>query len=89
MLTNTTIESSTTLTPEDLKEKLRLGPTNFSFQKKDGTIRNAYGTLLMSEIPEDQHPKSGSEASPKIIPFFDLEKSAWRSVGIEQPIFAQ
>lgn len=87
MLTNTTLESSTKLTPDDLKEKLRTGPINFSFQKKDGTIRNAYGTLLMSEIPDDQHPKSGSESSPKVIPFFDLEKLAWRSVGVEQPIY--
>lgn len=79
MLTNTT--------SEDLKTRLRLGSINFSFQKKDGTIRKAYGTLLMSEIPEDQHPKSGAEASPKVIPFFDLEKLGWRSVSIDQPIF--
>lgn len=87
MLNNTTIQFLNPLTPEDLKSKLRLGPIKFAFHKKDGSVRNAYGTLLMSQIPEDQHPKSGTEASPKIIPFYDLEKEAWRSVSVEQPIF--
>ena len=88
MLTNTTPGPSIPQSSiEDLKNRLKSGPVNFAFRKKDGSLRLAYGTLDMSKIPDDQHPKSGSEASPKIVPFFDLEKMAWRSVGIEQPIF--
>jgi len=72
----------------ELKEKLRQGPTNFAFRKKDGSLRLAKGTLKLELIPGDLQPKSGNEASPKILPFFDLDKSEWRSISVGQLIFS-
>ena len=74
-------------TVEDLKAKLKSGPVRFAFRKKDGSLRLAYGTLDLNKIPADQQPKSGKEASPKILPFYDLEKFAWRSIQVGQLIF--
>ena len=88
MLTNTTPGPSIPQSSiEDLKNRLKSGPVNFAFRKKDGSLRLAYGTLDMTKIPDDQHPKSGNEASPKILPFYDLEKFAWRSIQIGQLVF--
>jgi hypothetical protein len=72
---------------ENLKEKLKQGPVRFAFRKKDGSLRLAYGTLDLSKIPNEAQPK-GNEASPKILPFYDLEKFAWRSVQVGQLVFS-
>ncbi len=71
---------------EDLKTKLKQGPVRFAFRKKDGSLRLAYGTLDLAKIPSEAQPKGG-EASPKIFPFYDLEKFAWRSIQVGQLIF--
>jgi len=71
---------------EELKNRLKQGPVRFAFRKKDGSLRLAYGTLDLSKIPVDNHPK-GNQASPKILPFYDLEKFSWRSVQIGQLVF--
>ena len=59
--------------------RLKAGRTSFSFVKKDGTVRNAIGTTDLGLIPSDFHPK-GYGSSDKVITFFDLEKTSWRSV---------
>ena len=88
MLTNTTPGPSIPQSSvDDLKNKLKSGPVHFAFRKKDGSLRLAYGTLDLNKIPSDQQPKSGNEASPKILHFYDLEKFAWRSVQVGQLIF--
>jgi len=76
-----------TLSPKALRAKLRRGPFKFSFEKKDGTLREAYGTLNMELIPESNRPKTDQSSSPMIVPFYDLEKGAWRSVSAAAPVF--
>lgn len=71
---------------EDLKTKLKQGPVRFAFRKKDGSLRLAYGTLDLTKIPNEAQPK-GNQASPKIFPFYDLEKFGWRSIQVGQLIF--
>lgn len=73
---------------EELKSKLQTGPVRFAFRKKDGSLRMAYGTLDLSKIPSEAHPKTGNSASEKILPFYDLEKFAWRSIQVGQLIFS-
>ncbi len=73
---------------EELRNKLQSGPVRFAFKKKDGSLRLAYGTLDLSKIPSDQHPKGVKQSSPRILPFYDLEKFAWRSIQIGQIIFS-
>ena len=70
---------STVITHERLKSMLSKGPTRFSFTKTDGTIREAYGTTNLGEIPSSNHPSGGSTPSGTTT-FFDLENGAWRAV---------
>lgn len=79
-------KKSNAITVEELKEKLNGGPVRFSFQKKDGTVRKAYGTRKMGLIPKENQP-TGMESSPKVLPFYDLDKGAWRSLQVETPIY--
>lgn len=72
---------------DELKSKLKQGPVRFAFRKKDGSLRLAYGTLDLNKIPANQQPKSGKSASPAHLPFYDLEKFAWRSISVGQLIF--
>jgi hypothetical protein len=72
---------------DDLRRKLKQGTVRFAFRKKDGSLRLAYGTLDLSKIPNSQHPQPGNSSSPLILPYYDLDKFAWRSISIGQLIF--
>ena len=64
-----------------LREKLQQGKTNFVFKKKDGSKRNAIGTLDFDIIPtEDTQFKSEQprEERDDQVTYYDLEKMAWR-----------
>lgn len=60
-----------------LVEKMKQGIVKFYFQKVDGTLREAYGTLREDLLPimsGDQSRRSDTTQ-----PFYDTEKMAWRS----------
>lgn len=76
-----------TITASALKKALSKGAVRFSFEKKDGTIREAYGTRNPDMIPVKDLPK-GQESTTTAVNFYDLEKSEWRSVSIWAPVFA-
>ena len=59
-----------------LKEALKVTAVVFTYRKKDGTTRKAFGTLL---YPHSEKPQSESKASDKVQIYFDIEKQAWRS----------
>lgn len=64
-----------------LREKLQQGETHFVFKKKDGSRREAVGTLSFDIIPvEDTQFKSEEqrEERPDQVTYYDLEKMAWR-----------
>ena len=64
-----------------LREKLQQGKTSFVFKKKDGSKRNAVGTLNFDLIPqEDTRFKSDEprEERDDQVTYYDLEKMAWR-----------
>jgi hypothetical protein len=88
MLNNQPGPSIPATSVDDLRNKLSNGPVRFAFRKKDGSLRLAYGTTDLSKIPDDQHPKGTGTTSPLILPFYDLEKFAWRSISIGQLIFS-
>ena len=60
------------------------------YQKTDGTWRKALGTRNMEFIPEAKRPKNEPMPKPTpmpnyaVIPYFDLQKQAWRSFSILQ-----
>lgn len=64
-----------------LREKLQQGKTNFVFKKKDGSRREAVGTLNFDLIPEaDKQFKSEQQREERDdqVTYYDLEKMAWR-----------
>ena len=66
-------------------EWLLNGIIMFSFFKKDGSIREAKGTLHPLLIPADKMPKGTAvDHMPNYstITFFDLDKQEWRSFDI-------
>lgn len=75
------------LTSDELRELLDQGSMNFSYTKRDGTIRKAWGTRMTSLIPAEAQPK-GTDSNSKAVSYYDLERKAWRSVGAEATIFA-
>ena len=70
------------------RETLKAGVVTFSFFKEDGSIREAKGTLNELLIPREDLPSSGAsdDSSKKkpfsAIPFYDIDKKAWRSFSI-------
>ena len=64
-----------------LREKLQQGETHFVFKKKDGSKRNAIGTLNFDIIPtEDTQFKSEEQREERQdqVTYYDLEKMGWR-----------
>lgn len=69
------------------------GEVEFSFTKKDGTVRNTIGTTSFELIPEEHQPKTKltseeiQESTTKpVIRYYDLDKCGWRSCSRESII---
>lgn len=58
-----------------LKSALYKGIVKFYYQKVDGTIREAYGTLKAGLVPPTQGAR---KENPTIQVYYDSEKMAWR-----------
>ena len=63
-------------------------PIYFSYMKKDGTMRNAFGTLNPKLIPEefkikDYDPTINEHYNGSNLKYFDLEKNGWRSISYD------
>jgi hypothetical protein len=66
-----------------LQEKMMEQAVKFQFKKKDGSIRDALGTLKRALMVQEDgtiwEPKGESKPEPaSIIRFFDVEKGLWR-----------
>ena len=73
---------------EKFRKQLQSGVYRFSFFKKDGSIREARGTLDFSLIPDEQKPKCQNEEMRKCenfssFPYFDLSVKGWRSFRLD------
>ena len=68
---------------ESFRTKLRSGIYRFSYFKKEGSIREAVGTLDPALIPDDFAPKSGMDpealAPVSTFSYYDLVAGGWRS----------
>ena len=58
---------------------------NFTFKKKDGTLREAKGTTEISILENNYAVPSGTgNVTPiVVVKFFDINKLEWRSARIE------
>lgn len=78
---------------ESFRKKLQSGTYRFSYFKTDGSIREAVGTLDLSRIPENKHPKGdmsdgvAREPSVNTFPYYDLyadgDCGGWRSFRLD------
>ena len=59
-----------------LKKAMYFGIVKFYYQKVDGSIREAYGTLKAGLVP--QTLGTGRKTSPTVQTYFDTEKQEWR-----------
>lgn len=65
---------------EELKAQMRAGTAHFVFLKKDGSTREAFGTLNHALL--NKHLKGNTDRSPEnwgCCYYFDIEKGASRS----------
>lgn len=69
----------------NLTDHLFKGTVHVNFTKKNGEMRYMRCTLVKTDIPKDQHPKSWSSTEPKeqekkdVVTVYDLDKKDWRS----------
>ena len=66
---------------QEFSEMLRNGIVDFEYIKKDGTVRQAKGTLVAEHLPA---PKADSDCSTRkknenMMVYFDMEKKSFRS----------
>ena len=64
---------------ETLKEKLRNGVAHFIFIKKNGEVREAFGTTNAAVAAKYTNGNGISREYFKTTAFFDIEKGEWRS----------
>ena len=65
---------------EQLKEKLANGVAHFIFIKKDGSVREAWGTTSPSLAQKHINGNGISRECYNTTAFFDIEKGGWRSL---------
>lgn len=65
---------------ESLKEKLRNGVAHFIFIKKNGEVREAFGTINAAVARKYTNGNGCSRELYSTTAYFDIEKGAWRSL---------
>lgn len=85
------METKNVIDVNDLRERLKNDKVYFQYEKIDGTVRKAHGTLNIRLIPENLRPKDKDDSSNDVIDssmntkiknikYFDIEKEQWRSI---------
>ena len=71
---------------ERFRRWLKNGVVTFTYVKKDGSLREAKGTLNDLLIPTDKLPKGTGTAEPNYssLSYFDLERQDWRSFNVAE-----
>ena len=64
---------------ENLKHKLRTGVAHFLYIKKNGEVREAWGTTNSALAYKYTNGRGVSREIYSTTAYFDIEKSAWRS----------
>ncbi len=71
-------------TVDQLKQALTEGSVRVEFTKLDGSHRSMLCTKNSSSIPPSAIPNgTGKKTNDSVISVYDLEKSAWRSIKID------
>lgn len=71
-------------TEEAIKNRLASGDVHFTYRKKDGSEREAYGTRNTDIITlNDAMPSGNGSEKTGVITYYDLNSKGWRSFKIE------
>lgn len=71
-------------TEEAIKNRLASGDVHFTYRKKDGTEREAYGTRNTDIITiNDAMPSGNGVEKSGVIAYYDLNSKGWRSFKTE------
>ena len=71
-------------TEEAIKERLTSGSVHFTYLKKDGTEREAYGTRNPGIINDyNATPSGNGTEKTRVITYYDLNSNGWRSFKVE------
>ena len=71
-------------TEEAIKNRLASGDVHFTYRKKDGTEREAYGTRNTDIITiNDAMPSGNGSEKTGVITYYDLNVKGWRSFKVE------
>ena len=69
-----------------LKEKMNHGVAHFLFTKKNGEIREAWGTTQSNIAAAMTNGRGHNKELDNCIAFYDIEKGGWRSFRFESLI---
>jgi hypothetical protein len=66
---------------EEFSKMLHEGIVDFEFIKKDGSVRQAKGTLVADYLPAPSADSDGStrKKNENVMVYFDMEKKSFRS----------
>lgn len=76
---STFLSGAKTMMVESLKRQMRNGVAHFIYQKKNGEIREAWGTTNASLAAKYTNGCGLSRENYFTMAYFDVEKSGWRS----------
>lgn len=64
----------------ELRNRMKYEPVHFKYKKKNGEVREAYGTLNLDKIIEDggEAPKGIGKPGVNMFPYWDLNSQGWR-----------
>lgn len=68
-----------TTSVEELNKMLHEGIVEFEFIKKDGSVRQAKGTLLTEHLPAPKADATPRKKNDDVLVYFDLDKQSFRS----------
>ena len=76
----------TSLGIEGLQFQLMNGTAHFLYRKKDGSIREAFGTLLEKVVERNTNGLGYPKKYDGLVAYFDIEEQGWRSFRFENYI---
>jgi hypothetical protein len=59
------------------------GTAHFFYRKKDGTVREAWGTLLKKVVERNTNGLGYPRKHDGLVAYFDIEEQGWRSFRFE------
>lgn len=68
-----------TTSVDELNKMLHAGIVEFEFIKKDGSVRQAKGTLLTEHLPAPKADATPRKKNDDVLVYFDLDKKSFRS----------